>query len=157
MPRSIARLVDQVARQSIGKDWGLYAALLEHWTEIVGAEYARVTTPVKITFPHQPKEARRQGGTLSIRLPKGLALEFSYKAEQFRQRINAYFGYDAIARIAFAPTFGPPPEVKAPAQPPDPATLAALQKATDGIENNELREALHALGSAIATDRQALR
>jgi hypothetical protein len=47
-PRSIADAVDKVARQSAGKDWGLYANLLGHWAEIVGPDYAKVTTPVKI-------------------------------------------------------------------------------------------------------------
>src|ERR1700761_8162192 len=90
MPRALANAVNQIARQTIGKDWSLYAALLDHWQEIVGMEYAKVTTPVKITFPHQPGASRRSGGTLTAKLPKGLAMEFTFKTEQIKQRINSY-------------------------------------------------------------------
>src|ERR1700733_1341367 len=102
MPRTVAIAVDQIARQTLGKDWNIYAALLSHWGEIVGHEYARVTTPVKITFPlHRASSGRRENGTLCIRLPQGLAMEFSFKTTQIKQRITDYFGYEAIEKILF--------------------------------------------------------
>jgi hypothetical protein len=151
MPRAIATMVDKVARQSVGKDWGLYAALLDHWQEIVGMDYARVTTPVKITFPHQPTEARRHGGTLSVRLPKGLAMEFSFKAAQIQQRINTYFGYDAIARIQFEPVYGTPKPEAQPPREPDAAILADIKSSVKSIDNDDLRAALQAFGEAVLT------
>ena len=114
MPRMLSKIVDQVARQTVGKDWNLYAALLEHWPEIVGVEYARVTTPVKMTFPHQPQEARQRNGTLCVQLPKGLSMEFTFKTEQIRQRINAYFGYDAVGKISLQPVYGAEPATPRP-------------------------------------------
>jgi len=148
MPRQLRHAVDQIARQSVGKDWGLYAALLEHWQEIVGPDYARVAAPIKIAFPHQPNEARRQNGTLTIRLPKGLAMEFTYKTEQIRQRINNYFGYGAIAKIAFDPVFGVPPQAKA-RKTPEPDALSKISDQTKSIENNELHDALQSFGEAL--------
>src|ERR1700722_6844237 len=59
MPSALSKAVERIARRAVGKDWNLYAALLEHLQEIVGAEYARVAAPVKITFPHQPNAPRR--------------------------------------------------------------------------------------------------
>ncbi len=149
MPRTIANAVDRIARQTVGKDWSLYATLLDHWQEILGMEYARVTTPVKITFPHQPNEARRCGGTLYIRLPKGLAMEFTFKTDQIRQRINSYFGYDAIAKIAFEPVYGPPPEAAAPETKADPEALAGIKENAKAIDDEELRSALEGFGEAV--------
>jgi hypothetical protein len=150
IPRALANIVDKIARQSVGKDWNLYAALLEHWQEIVGTEYARVTTPVKITFPHQPNEPRQRNGTLCVRLPKGLAMEFTYKTEQIRQRINGYFGYDAVAKIAFQPVYGAGPAPSAPTQTADPAALEEIRQTAKGIEDDDLRVALEAFGEAVA-------
>jgi hypothetical protein len=148
MPRQLSHTVEQIAKQSLGKDWGLYAALLDHWQEIVGADYARVTTPVKIAFPHQPNEARRRNGTLTVRLPKGLAMEFTYKTEQIRQRINGYFGYDAIGKIAFDPVFGVAPKSKA--RPvADPEAISEIENKVKSIENNELRNALQSFGESV--------
>src|SRR5580692_535543 len=96
LPRSLSSSVDKIARQTIGKDWSLYAALLDRWPEIAGAEYARLTTPVKIVFPPRQQEAQRKGGTLVIRLPKGLAMEFTYKTGIICERITNFFGYEAI-------------------------------------------------------------
>jgi hypothetical protein len=152
MPRQLSHSVEQIARQAVGKDWGLYAALLDHWQEIVGADYASVTTPVKITFPHQPNEARRRDGTLTVRLPKGLAMEFTYKTGQLRQRINGYFGYDAIGRINFDPVFGAPPKTE-PSPVPDPQAVSGIEDDVKTIDNNELRSALQSFGEAVLISR----
>jgi len=147
-PRTIADAVDKVARQSAGKDWGLYANLLDHWAEIVGAEYARVTTPIKIAFPYQPNEAQRKNGVLTVRLPKGLAMEFSFKADLIRQRVNSYFGYEAFARLALDNSTLPPPVMKT-AKKIDADALNAIKEKACAIENNELREALERFGEAL--------
>jgi hypothetical protein len=148
--RSLAEAVDKVARQSAGKDWGLYANLLGHWAEIVGAEYSRVTTPVKIAFPYQPNEAQRKNGVLTVRLPKGLAMEFSFKADLIRHRINTYVGYEAFARIALDAAALPPPTVR-PVKKADPAVLKSMKETASTIENIELREALESFGEAMLT------
>jgi len=151
MPRPLADAVDKVARQSAGKDWGLYANLLQHWTEIVGADYARDTTPVKIAFPYQQGEAQRKNGTLTIRLPKGLAMEFSFKSEIILSRLNAYLGYAAFTRLAFEPSFAPPPEPKT-HKTADPEALLKIKEKTAVVENESLREALERWGEAITTE-----
>ena len=154
LPRTVATAVDVIARQAFGKDWSLYAALLSHWSEIVGPDYARVTTPVKITFPKgkQPEDnhGRRTGGTLHIRLPSGLVMEFNFLTDQIRQRITGFFGYDAIIRIVFEPFYGAE-KVKPVAAPKtaDPAQLAALHEKAAMIEDEALREALEKLGKSV--------
>jgi hypothetical protein len=147
-PRTLADAVDKVARQSAGKDWGLYANLLNHWAEIVGTEYARITTPVKISFPYQPNEPQRKNGILTIRLPKGLAMEFSFKADLIRSRVNAYFGYEAFARLALDSAFLPPPVIKNEKK-ADPAALDTMKEQIKAVENDELREALEKFGEAM--------
>jgi hypothetical protein len=147
-PRTLADAVDKVARQSAGKEWGLYANLLDHWAEIVGTEFACVTTPVKITFPYQPSEAQRKNGVLTVRLPKGLAMEFSFKADLIRQRVNSYFGYEAFARLALDASFVPPPPVRSEKQ-TDPIALNAMKEKASVIENGELRESLEKFGEAM--------
>ena len=153
MPRMIATMINQVARQAVGKDWLLYAALLDHWQEIVGADYARVTTPIKITFPHQPNEPRRQGGILCVRLPKGLTMEFSFKAESIKQRVNSYFGYEAISRVTFDSIHSSAPE-KSYTQPL--VTDEAKNQATAGVKdipNGELRDTLQSFGQTLLSSK----
>lgn len=156
VPRSVSRAVDQVARKNIGKDWNLYAALLEHWPEIVGESIARVATPVRITFPYQPNEPQRRNGVLCVRLPRGLTMEFTFKSAIVQQRINAYFGYPAIAKIAFEPVFASPPSGAKSLPAPNPAKLAALKAKAQEIESEEVRTALESLGATLlAAEKQA--
>jgi len=152
MPRALAGIVERVARQSVGKDWNLYAALLEHWPEIVGQEYAATTSPVKMNFPHQPNEPRKGNGVLTVRLPKGLAMEFSFKSEQIRQRVNSYFGYNVIAKIIFDTTFVLPPKTSL-VNDGDPVALKAVRESASTVESDELRAALESFGTAVIKGR----
>lgn len=158
LPSTLSNAIDQIARAALGKDWGLYAGLLQHWTEIVGQDYAKSTTPVKISFPRGKKTdekwtgGRRGGGTLTIKLPQGLAMEFGFKTDQIRARINGFFGYDAIERIAFETYY--PTDDKPYAPPPlplSPAQEADLAQNTKDIEDEELRQALQNLGESVLT------
>jgi len=149
MPRSVASSIDKIARQTVGKDWSLYAALLEHWQEIVGSDYAAHTTPSKITFPHQPNNAQRGNGTLTIRLPKGLAMEFTFKTEQIRQRINGYFGYDAIAKIAFEPIYGTNDKKVKTERALSEHEKSALSETVEAIDNSDLAAALQSFGETM--------
>lgn len=149
MPRALSKLIEPVARRVAGKDWNLYASLLEHWQEIVGHDYARVTTPVKVTFPHQPLEAHRKNGTLCIRLPKGLAMEFGFKTDLIKQRVNTYFGYAAIERITFEPVYEVTPEPQDKSIEVDPVALAKISEISGPIEDDALRQALENFGHSI--------
>ncbi|NTU77163.1 MAG: DUF721 domain-containing protein [Alphaproteobacteria bacterium] len=156
LPRTLALSIDRVARQAVGKDWSLYAALLDHWSEIVGEDYARSTTPVKISFPKGKAEGekwaggKRAGGLLHIRLPQGLAMEFSFSTDQVRQRINSYFGYEAISRLAFEPYYAETAPFEVPSRPSlSPPVREELQKSLEPIENEDLRVALEAFGERV--------
>lgn len=160
MPRPLSFAVDVAARKALGKDWGLYASLLEHWREIVGEIYAEKTAPVKITFPYgQTPDVKngktRRKGSLTIRLPQGLAMEFSFHVESVKARVNTFFGYEAIEKIVLAP-------ITASTRPPvvpqafvertvSSADEKALRQSVQGIENAELRETLFAFGKTLLT------
>jgi hypothetical protein len=157
LPRTLGPAIHNVAQNAIGKDWSLYAALLEHWREIVGEEYAINTVPVKIIFPRGKKtdekwgQAKRGGGSLSIRLPQGLAMEFSFLSEQIKKRINSYFGYEAIERIALETYYEEGKTLSAPRKELSREQKETLHKSLETIENSELREALENLGQSIAS------
>lgn len=162
LPRPLASSIDSVARTAVGKEWSLYATLIEHWREIVGADYAQKTKPVKISFPKGKRTAdswagrKQTGGTLLIRLPHGLRMEFGFLTPQILERINGFFGYPAISTLAFDPYYE---------KPADPPPTAAQQRAlTKGekerlreqikdINNNELRESLERLGESVLREQ----
>jgi hypothetical protein len=129
------------------------ARLLTHWEEIVGAATASVARPVKVSYA--------QGGfgaTLTILTTGAQAPMLQAELPRIRERVNACYGYNAIARIRItqtAPTgfaegqaeFSPP-SAAAPA-PPDPALRDEARRIVPPVADEGLRAALEALGENI--------
>ncbi|MFW5641224.1 MAG: DUF721 domain-containing protein [Roseicyclus sp.] len=126
--------------------------LLTHWESIVGAEIAAMAVPLRIGY------GRGFGGTLTLLTTGPNAPVLEMRATEIVERVNACYGYRAVARIQVtqsAPTGfaegqvafraqrpGPPPE-------PDPARLAAATEGLGGIEDEGLRAALEALARRV--------
>ena len=127
--------------------------LLTHWAEIAGEDVAAVTRPVKVGYGREGL-----GATLSLLVMGAAGPMVQMQLPRLRERVNAAYGYNAIARIALtqtAPTgFAEgqaefQPATPKPAQAPDPAVQARATETAAGVCDDRLREALEALGSRI--------
>lgn len=151
--RSLAALVPAIARKAVGKRGFTDARILNEWPTIVGADLARHCSPDRLTFPR----GRREGATLHIRALGPMATELQHLEPVLVERINAHFGYGAVAgiRLLQAPggrtdrrgRHGPAPR-PVPA-PPDPARLARMRETLTQVEDPELRAILERLGDAV--------
>jgi hypothetical protein len=120
---------------------GILARLKTEWTAIVGPEIGAVTWP----------ESLARGGTLRLRVTPVHALELQHRSPLVIERINLFFGRDAVVRLALIQ--GPLP-LAATKPRPSPASLktseaAALDRQLADITNPELREALSRLGRQV--------
>ena len=146
----------RLTRQAFEKYGFSAATLITDWATIVGPDLARATAPERLKWPKavagrgqavEEIDQGRPGATLVLRVDDGRALDIQYKSRQIIERINAYFGYRAVAeiRILQAPVDAPlrtpagKPEVEA--APPaevaavtDVALRAALSRLAAGIE-----------------------
>ena len=130
--------------------------LLTHWSEIVGEATARVAHPVKVSYAQGG-----MGATLSLLTSGAQAPMLEMQKEQIREKVNACYGYNAIARIHItqtAPTgfaegqlafdHGP----KTP-RAPDKATVHTAQEIAGQVGDDRLRLALEALGTTVLGKR----
>jgi hypothetical protein len=86
-----ARLVGQAAFVRAGfKD----PSLVLRWAEIAGPEVARLATPVKLS-------ESTQGGVLTLKAEPGAALFLQHETRPLCDRINAYLGRQAVAKLRF--------------------------------------------------------
>ncbi len=119
-----------------------------HWAAIVGGALAADSAPERISPPKGDADA----GTLHVRVrPGGLAVELQHLTPQVVERVNAFFGYRAIADVKVTQGALPPRRrpVSRPPAPPDPEAVAAAEAAVSGVGDPDLRAALAGLGAAL--------
>lgn len=144
---SVAVAADKVTRPVFGKHGFVSGALVVDWPAIVGSAMAAHTLPLRIRFP-----AKERGeGTLEIKVASSaFSTEIQHLEPLILERINGYFGWNAVARLKLR--HGPLPER---AKPRAAAVDAAgpvserAQAALEQVEDPQLREALARLGSRI--------
>lgn len=144
--RAIAAEVPKIAGAVLGKRGFAEAQLVAQWPAIIGDSLAAGVTPEKLSFPR----GERRDGTLHLRVAPGLGLEVQHREPVLIERINAFFGYRAVARLALKQG---PPAVSSP-PPARPRPLAAkerqlLEHRLAAIDDGALKEALERLGEAV--------
>lgn len=149
-----------VAKAVLEKHGSAYAEVLANWPVIAGPQLAAISVPEQIRWPRSAgaekdkgRAVQKLGGTLTVRVLPGRALDVQYAAPQIIDRLNAYWGHAAIAAIKTVQ--GPLPGGVSPRQQPSPdgpdaAEVARLAAAMPGIAEDRLRQALARLGANIA-------
>lgn len=154
-PKAVGSFVPRLTRQAFEKYGFSTATLLTDWATIVGAELARYTAPERLKWPKgvavygdvEAGNQGRPGATLILRVDEGRALDIQYKGRQIIDRINAYFGYRAVAdlRLLQAP-LPARNEVRLPPQrPASPPPAEVL-----GVADDALRDALARMAAGIS-------
>ena len=145
--RAIAAEVPRIAGAVLGKRGFGEAQLVAQWPGIIGESLADGVSPEKLSFPR----GERRDGTLHLRVAPGFGLEVQHREPVLIERINAFFGYRAVARLALKQ--GPAAAAPTPA-PPRPRPLKAeerqlLDARLQTIEDGDLKAALRRLGEAV--------
>ena len=141
MPAPLGRLIPGIAAEAYRRRGFTEPALLTGWRAIVGDEAGDRSVPIKVAFPR----GSRTAGTLHVRVEGAYATELQHNAPRIVERINGFYGYAAIARLALHQG---PVERKA-GQRAVPKPAAGRAPTVEGIDNLGLREALQGLGAAI--------
>ena len=147
----VARVIEPVtSRRGFAK-----ADLLAVWPEIAGPMHAACTAPEKIAWPRHAPGDDPPAGTLIIRADGPRAIFVQHELPQIVERVNAFYGYRAIAqaRIVQGPVASASPEP--PRQPRlDAASGARIAEEVAGIDDDGLRAALERLGRGVFTQRR---
>lgn len=137
--------------------------VLNNWPAIVGAEYAAFTAPERVNWPKRPSDetqaAQRlrrkpEGATLVLRVDGPRAIEVQHRSNVILDRINTYFGWQAITSLRFvqAPV-ARKTQSKTPRAMPTEATIRAHANRLDGLASEDLRQAFARLGAAMEASR----
>ncbi|QUJ78087.1 DUF721 domain-containing protein [Sulfitobacter albidus] len=150
-----SNLLTQRIRQASESRGFAQSRLLTNWAEVVGEETAAMSRPVEVSYGRGG-----MGATLTLLTTGAQAPLLEMQKEQLRARVNAVYGYNAIARIRVTQTaatgfsegkvaFEHAP--KKTAATPDPALRARAQQTAADVGDAGLREALARLAENVLT------
>jgi hypothetical protein len=125
------------------------AELIARWAEIAGPEIAAHSEPIKISWPRAIGDEAAEPATLVLRVEGPAAVEIQHLSAVILERVNRFFGWQAIGRIALRQAPLRRREPPTPPPPLDPEVTARIAASLPAIEDETLRQALARLGAAI--------
>jgi hypothetical protein len=146
--KPLSVLLKDVFSDAYAKQGFAARELVTRWADIAGAEIARHSEPLKMQWPRPVEGQPQEPATLILRVEGPAALEIQHSSDVILQRVNRFFGWSAVGRLALrqAPlSRKKPPRRSA----PDPKSVAEVAKTLSAVEDDELRDALARLGAAI--------
>ena len=125
------------------------SSIVSRWQEIVGARYAAVSAPESIRFP----PGKKSGGTLTLVVEGAHAPMMQHVAPVIQERVNHFFGYEAVVRIAIRQGLVQVEKGRSRRAPPSlrPVTIPVdMKDSLRDIADPELRECLESLARGLA-------
>ena len=150
---SFATIMLPMLKKVLGKKGMVVADILSMWEHIVGEETALYTFPEKIEF----KRGQRCDGTLKLKVPAGgFALEVQHREKIIIDKINMYFGYNAVNSLKIIQDGSLSLKVlKKSNQPMVQKSLVSneeqnyINELTEAIVNENLKKSLQRLGQSV--------
>jgi hypothetical protein len=141
-------LIGKVVGETFNKQGFASAELVTRWPEIVGAEVAAHSEPIKIQWTRPIEGEAREPGTLVLRVEGPAAIEVQHLASVICERVNQFLGWRAVARLALRQAPLRHAERKT-MRVLDPAAAARVAATLSDIGDDDLKQALARLGAAV--------
>jgi hypothetical protein len=143
--RAVSEIVPDVGRVAFRRFGFVQSSVVSRWPEIVGAKYATISAPESIRFP----PGKRADGVLTLVVAGAHATVMQHVGPTIIERVNRFFGYAAIAKVAIRQG-----DVQAPArvkpQLREVAVPVALSDSLKTVADPELKAVLESLARGVA-------
>ncbi len=144
--KTVSEMLPSVGAAAFKRFGFVQSSVVSRWNEIVGEKYATVTAPESIRFPH----GKRADGTLTLTVAGAHAPMMQHLEPVIIERVNRFFGYAAVARVALRQG-----EIARPAKSEIRPALRAiptdLGDSLRSIADPELKAVLESLARGVAT------
>ena len=142
--RAAGELIGDVGGLAFRRFGFIQASVVSRWAEIVGERYAKVSSPESIRFP----AGKKSSGVLSVVVQGAHAPLMQHLAPVIIERVNRFFGYHAVAKLAFRQG-APLPREKRTRRPELRPVANELGQGLREVADPELRACLEALAARI--------
>ena len=123
--------------------------LVTRWAQIIGPELSAHCEPLKMQWPRPVEGQPQEPATLVLRVEGPMALEVQHASDVILERINRFFGWSAVGRLALRQGPLSRRERPRPSQAPDPGEVEQIAHTLSSVEDDALRAALARLGASI--------
>jgi hypothetical protein len=147
--KPLSVLLSDVFSEAYAKQGFAARELVTRWAEIAGADIARHAEPLRMQWPRPVEGQPQEPATLVLRVEGPAALEIQHKSDVLLERVNRFFGWHAVGRLALRQAPLSRRERPVRSGPPDPKTVADVAKTLSAVEDEALKDALARLGAAI--------
>lgn len=147
--KPLSVLLSDVFSDAYAKQGFAARELVTRWAEIAGAEIAAHSQPLKMQWPRPVEGQPQEPATLVLRVEGPMALEIQHSSDVILARVNRFFGWSAVGRLALRQAPLSRPKLAATPRPPDPKAVAKVAETLSAVEDEQLRAALARLGASI--------
>jgi hypothetical protein len=147
--KPLSVLLSDVFSDAYAKQGFAARELVTRWAEIAGTEVAAHSEPLKIQWPRPVEGQPQEPATLVLRVEGPMALEIQHASDVILQRVNRFFGWSAVGRLALRQAPLLRRDRPKASRTPDPKAVAKIAENLSAVEDEELRAALARLGASI--------
>ena len=147
--KPLSVLLSDVFSDAYAKQGFAARELVTRWAEIAGPEISDHSEPLKIQWPRPVQGQPELPAPLVLRVEVPMALEIQHASDALLQRVNRFFGWSAVGKLALRQAPLSRRNRPAASRAPDPEAVADVAKTLSSVENEELRAALARLGASI--------
>jgi hypothetical protein len=147
--KPLSVLLSDVFSDAYAKQGFAARELVTRWAEIAGPEIAAHCEPLKMQWPRPVEGQPQEPATLVLRVEGPMALEIQHTSDVILQRVNRFFGWSAVGRLALRQAPLARRERRTRPPPPDAKAVAEVESTLSSVEDADLRAALARLGAAI--------
>jgi len=147
--KPLSVLLGDVFSDAYAKQGFAARELVTRWAEIAGREIAAHSEPLKLQWPRPVEGQPQEPATLVLRVEGPMALEIQHSSDVILERVNRFFGWSAVGRLALRQAPLSRRDRPKPSAAPDAKAVAEVAKTLSSVEDEELRDALARLGASI--------
>ncbi len=147
--KPLSVLLGDVFSDAYAKQGFAARELVTRCGEIAGPEIAAHSEPLKIQWPRPVEGQPQEPATLVLRVEGPMALEIQHASDIVLQRVNRFFGWSAVGRLALRQAPLARRDRPKTSGALDASSVAKVEKTLSAVEDDELRAALARLGASI--------
>ena len=99
--KKIGSSLPKIVDKNIKEKNFIEISLIKKWREIIGEDIAKFCWPIKIIFSN----IKNSNGVMFLKTKRGRSMEIEFKNEEIIEKLNQYFGYNAIDKISVVQDF----------------------------------------------------